>query len=90
MSLSDLLDQIDPLEITGRVAQAVGLVIEGTGARSTVGENIKSLTRYLSRTIAATLPAAATTAVRQVPQADRKSTRLNSSHIPLSRMPSSA
>ena len=31
MSLSDLLDQIDPLEVTGRVAQAVGLVIEGTG-----------------------------------------------------------
>ena len=27
---------------------------------------------------------------KEVPQADRKSTRLNSSHIPLSRMPSSA
>mgnify|MGYP003339224820 CR=1 FL=1 len=38
MSLSDLLDQIDPLEVTGRVAQAVGLVIEGTGIRSTVGD----------------------------------------------------
>lgn len=38
MSLSDLLDQIEPLDITGRVAQAVGLVIEGTGARSTVGD----------------------------------------------------
>ena len=38
MSLSDLLDQIEPLEITGRVAQAVGLVVEGTGIRSTVGD----------------------------------------------------
>ncbi len=38
MSLSDLLEQVEPLDITGRVAQAVGLVIEGTGARSTVGD----------------------------------------------------
>lgn len=38
MSLGDLLDQVDPLSVTGRVAQAVGLVIEGYGATSTVGD----------------------------------------------------
>ena len=38
MPLGDLLERIDPLDVTGRVAQAVGLVIEGTGVTSTVGD----------------------------------------------------
>ncbi|MFO0707603.1 MAG: FliI/YscN family ATPase [Nitrospira sp.] len=38
MPLGDLLERIDPLDVTGRVAQAVGLVIEGTGLTSTVGD----------------------------------------------------
>ncbi|MEC4889471.1 MAG: hypothetical protein RI101_05370 [Nitrospira sp.] len=32
MSLGDLLDQVDPLSVTGRVAQVIGLVIEGCSA----------------------------------------------------------
>ncbi len=31
MSLSDLLDQVEPLLVRDRVAQVVGLVIEGYG-----------------------------------------------------------
>lgn len=38
MSLADILEHVEPLAVTGRVAQAVGLVIEGTGTASTVGD----------------------------------------------------
>lgn len=38
MNLGNLLEQVDPLAISGRVAQAVGIVIEGYGPMTTVGE----------------------------------------------------
>lgn len=38
MNLGNLLDQVDPLAVSGRVAQAVGLVIEGYGPMKTIGE----------------------------------------------------
>jgi flagellum-specific ATP synthase len=38
VNLSRLLDQIDPVAVSGRVAQAVGIVIEGCGPMTTVGE----------------------------------------------------
>lgn len=38
MSLSHVLEHIDPIEVSGRVAQAVGLVVEGYGPMTTVGE----------------------------------------------------
>lgn len=38
MNLGNLLDHVDPLAVSGRVAQAVGLVIEGYGPMTTVGE----------------------------------------------------
>ncbi len=38
MNLGNLLDQVDPIAVTGRVAQAVGIVIEGYGPMTTVGE----------------------------------------------------
>jgi flagellum-specific ATP synthase len=38
MSLRDLLEQVDPVAVSGRVAQAVGIVIEGYGPMTTVGE----------------------------------------------------
>jgi flagellum-specific ATP synthase len=38
VKLGDVLDAVDPLAISGRVAQAVGLVIEGYGPMRTVGE----------------------------------------------------
>ena len=37
-SLSHLLEHIEPLEISGRVAQAVGMVVEGYGPMTTIGE----------------------------------------------------
>jgi flagellum-specific ATP synthase len=38
MSLSDLIKHVDPIEVSGRVAQAVGIVVEGYGPMTTVGE----------------------------------------------------
>ena len=38
MNFSDLLEKVEPLAISGRVAQAVGIVIEGYGPMTTVGE----------------------------------------------------
>lgn len=38
MNLSRLLDPVDPIAVSGRVAQAVGLVIEGYAPMTTVGE----------------------------------------------------
>ncbi len=38
MPLGDVLDTVNPLAVSGRVAQAVGLVIEGYGPMTTVGE----------------------------------------------------
>lgn len=38
MNLGNLLEDVDPLAISGRVAQAVGIVIEGYGPMTTVGE----------------------------------------------------
>lgn len=38
MSLSQLLDEIEPLDVSGKVAQAVGIVVEGYGPMKTVGE----------------------------------------------------
>ena len=87
MALSDLLDRVEPLEITGRVAQAVGLVIEGTGIRSTVGD-ICQITREDDKgVIPAEVVGFRGDRVLLMPLGemegigpDRKSTRLNSSH----------
>ncbi|CUS31634.1 FliI/YscN family ATPase [Candidatus Nitrospira nitrificans] len=38
MSLSRLIERVDPIEVSGRVAQAVGIVVEGYGPMTTVGE----------------------------------------------------
>ncbi len=38
MQLVDLIEQTDPLSVSGRVAQAVGIVIEGYGPMTSVGE----------------------------------------------------
>lgn len=38
MNLSGRLEQVEPLSITGRVAQAVGIVIEASGPFTSVGE----------------------------------------------------
>ena len=38
MQLVDLIEQTDPLPVSGRVAQAVGIVIEGHGPMTSVGE----------------------------------------------------
>ncbi len=38
MNPSELLDQVDPLVVHGRVAQAVGIVIEGFGPMTSIGE----------------------------------------------------
>lgn len=38
MSLSQLIEHVEPIEISGRVAQAVGIVVEGYGPMTTVGE----------------------------------------------------
>ncbi len=38
MSLSRLIERIEPIEVSGRVAQAVGIVVEGYGPMTTVGE----------------------------------------------------
>jgi flagellum-specific ATP synthase len=38
MSLSQLIERVDPIEVSGRVAQAVGIVVEGYGPMTTVGE----------------------------------------------------
>ena len=38
MSLSHLIERVDPIEVSGRVAQAVGIVVEGYGPMTTVGE----------------------------------------------------
>lgn len=38
MSLSRLIERADPIEVAGRVAQAVGIVVEGYGPMTTVGE----------------------------------------------------
>ena len=38
MNLVDLIERADPLSVSGRVAQAVGIVIEGYGPMTSVGE----------------------------------------------------
>ncbi|OQW35817.1 MAG: EscN/YscN/HrcN family type III secretion system ATPase [Nitrospira sp. SG-bin1] len=38
MSLSHLIEHIDPVEVSGKVMQAVGIVVEGYGPMTTVGE----------------------------------------------------
>jgi flagellum-specific ATP synthase len=38
VNLVDLIEQTDPLAVSGRVAQAVGIVIEGYGPMTSVGE----------------------------------------------------
>lgn len=38
MNLNAVLDQIDPVVVAGRVVQAIGIVIEGSGPMATVGE----------------------------------------------------
>ncbi|MGE0645773.1 MAG: FliI/YscN family ATPase [Nitrospira sp.] len=38
MSLSDVLEDVGPIEIAGKVTQAVGIVVEGYGPMTTVGE----------------------------------------------------
>ena len=38
MNFSRVLDQVDPIAVSGRVAQAVGIVIEGYAPMTTVGE----------------------------------------------------
>ncbi|MBX3237236.1 MAG: FliI/YscN family ATPase [Nitrospiraceae bacterium] len=38
MKLRDRLEQVEPLSVTGRVAQAVGIVIEASGPFTSVGE----------------------------------------------------
>lgn len=38
MHLADLIEQANPLAVSGRVAQAVGIVIEGYGPMTSVGE----------------------------------------------------
>jgi flagellum-specific ATP synthase len=38
VSLSHLIERIDPIEISGKVVQAVGMVVEGYGPMTTVGE----------------------------------------------------
>src|SRR5689334_2360476 len=38
VKLTERLEQIESIAITGRVAQAVGIVIEGTGPFTSVGE----------------------------------------------------
>lgn len=38
MPFGDVLDAVNPVSVSGRVAQAVGLVIEGYGPMTTVGE----------------------------------------------------
>lgn len=38
MNLVDLIERTDPLSVSGRVAQAVGIVIEGYGPMTSVGE----------------------------------------------------
>lgn len=52
MKLGELLDQVQPLEVSGRLAQAVGLVIEGYGPMTTVGELC-----HISREDGAPIPA---------------------------------
>jgi flagellum-specific ATP synthase len=38
VNLNGVLDQIDPVVVAGRVIQAIGIVIEGSGPMATVGE----------------------------------------------------
>ncbi|NGZ03876.1 MAG: flagellum-specific ATP synthase FliI [Nitrospira sp. WS238] len=38
MSLSSLIEDVAPIEVSGKVAQAVGIVVEGYGPMTTVGE----------------------------------------------------
>lgn len=38
MSLSSLIEDVGPIEVSGKVAQAVGIVVEGYGPMTTVGE----------------------------------------------------
>ena len=68
----------------------VGFPPEAVGATSlAVGEGITGLVAECMRPVSAA-HAAAETAYKHVPGLDRKSTRLNSSHLARSRMPSSA
>jgi len=38
VNFGNLLDEVDPIAVSGRVAQAVGIVVEGYGPMTTVGE----------------------------------------------------
>ncbi|MDI3463140.1 MAG: Flagellum-specific ATP synthase FliI [Nitrospira sp.] len=53
MSLSHLIERIDPIEVSGRVAQAVGIVVEGYGPMTTVGELCRITREVLGEPIAA-------------------------------------
>jgi flagellum-specific ATP synthase len=48
MSLSRLIEHVDPIEVSGKVAQAVGIVVEGYGPMTTVGELCR-ITRQVGR-----------------------------------------
>ena len=53
MSLSRLIERIDPIEVSGRVAQAVGIVVEGYGPMTTVGELCRITREVVGEPIAA-------------------------------------
>ncbi len=53
MSLSRLIERIDPIEVSGRVAQAVGIVVEGYGPMTTVGELCRITREAVGEPIAA-------------------------------------
>ncbi|BFU90940.1 MAG: flagellum-specific ATP synthase [Nitrospira sp.] len=53
MSLSRLIERIDPVEVSGRVAQAVGIVVEGYGPMTTVGELCRITREAVGEPIAA-------------------------------------
>lgn len=41
VKLSERLENIEPLSVTGRVAQAVGIVIEASGPFTSVGKSAR-------------------------------------------------
>ncbi len=53
MSLSQLIEHVDPIEVSGRVAQAVGIVVEGYGPMTTVGELCRTTREVAGGPIAA-------------------------------------
>ncbi|CUQ67102.1 FliI/YscN family ATPase [Candidatus Nitrospira inopinata] len=53
MNLSAALDPVDPVSVAGRVVQAVGIVIEGYGSATTVGELCEISTEHGEQPVAA-------------------------------------